>query len=360
MTENPRITPPGIPGHASPVPMFSVVIVNYNGGAYLQAALNSLSGQTRRDFEVLLIDNASTDGSAENLDIASLPAFSLLAETENHGFARGTNLGARRAKGEWIVCLNPDAVAAPDFLDRIADGIHRHPDVGMFASAQYSLDDPTLLDGAGDAYLIFGIPWRGGFERPASEMPEEGECFSPCGAGAVFRRDLFLAHDGFDEEFFCYCEDVDLGFRLRLMGETCIFLPHAVIHHFGGGLSGRASDFTIYHGTRNRIWTYTKDMPGLILWLTLPGHLALSLYLLVRGMMSGRGGVAWRGMRDGFKDDARMRRKGCETRRQSRVALWRLSRTMAWNPWWMSQHRVHVRKLPGNTLVSAPSAREVL
>ncbi|WP_321491139.1 glycosyltransferase family 2 protein [uncultured Hyphomonas sp.] len=360
MTENPRTNPAGTPGNASPDPVFSVVIVNYNGGAYVQAALDSLGGQTRRDFEVLLVDNASTDGSVDNPDVADLPAFTLMAETENHGYARGTNLGARRAKGEWIVCLNPDAVADPDFLDKIADGIRRHPGVGMFASAQYNLEDPSLLDGAGDAYLIFGIPWRGGFLRPATEMPEEGECFSPCGAGAVFRRELFLAHGGFDEEFFCYCEDVDLGFRLRLAGDTCIFLPRAVIHHVGGGLSGRASDFSIYHGTRNRVWTYAKDMPGPILWLTLPGHITLSLYLLMRGAMVGRVRETWRGMRDGLKDAARMRRKGQETRRSSRVPLWRLARTMAWNPWRMSQHRVHVRKLSGNGPVSSPSASEAL
>nr|WP_321361171.1 glycosyltransferase family 2 protein [uncultured Hyphomonas sp.] len=360
MTENPRITATEQPGQTSPAPMFSVVIVNYNGGAYVQAALDSLRGQTRQDFEVLLVDNASSDGSADNLDVSGLPEFTLLAETENHGYARGTNLGALRAKGEWIVCLNPDAVADPDFLDKIADGIARHPGVNMFASAQYNLENPNLLDGAGDAYLIFGIPWRGGFSRPASEMPGEGECFSPCGAGAVFRRELFLTHGGFDEEFFCYCEDVDLGFRLRLAGETCLFLPRAVIHHVGGGLAGRASDFSIYHGTRNRIWTYAKDMPGPILWLTLPGHLTLSLYLLVRSAMTGRVRETWRGMRDGFRDARRMRRKGRDIRRKSRVPLWHLARTMAWNPWRMSQLRVHVRKLPDNSSVSSPNAPKAL
>ena len=94
MTENPRIPAAEQPGQATPAPMFSVVIVNYNGGAYVQAALDSLRSQTRRDFEVLLIDNASTDGSADDIYVSGLPAFTLLAETENHGYARGTNLGA--------------------------------------------------------------------------------------------------------------------------------------------------------------------------------------------------------------------------------------------------------------------------
>ena len=135
---------------------------------------------------------------------------------------------------------------------KIKDGIERFPDTKMFACAQYSLDEPSLMDGAGDCYHIFGIPWRGGYGRPVEEMPEEGECFSPCGASAVFHRQTFLDVEGFDESFFCYCEDVDLGFRLRLMGHRCIFLPQAMIHHAGSALSNKVGDFALYHGTRNR------------------------------------------------------------------------------------------------------------
>ncbi|MCA8902478.1 MAG: glycosyltransferase family 2 protein, partial [Hyphomonas sp.] len=232
----------------SRAPAFSVLIVNYNGGAYVQDALDSLSRQTCRDFEVILIDNGSVDGSVDQLDTAGLPAFTLLAETENHGYAGGMNLGAAKARGDWLVCLNPDAVADATWLNQIAAGIARHPGTHVFTSAQFDLSDPDVLDGAGDAYLIFGMPWRGGFGRPASELPGEGECFSPCGAGAVFQRQLYSEHGGLDEDFFCFCEDVDLGFRLRLAGETCTFLPRAVIHHVGGGLSGRASEFSLYHG----------------------------------------------------------------------------------------------------------------
>ena len=214
----------------------------------------------------------------------------------------------------------------------------------MFASAQFSLSDPALLDGAGDAYLIFGMPWRGGFGRSASELPREGECFSPCGAGAVFHRQTFLDHGGMDESFFCFCEDVDIGFRLRLSGFNCIFLPDAVIHHVGGGLSGRASDFAIYHGTRNRIWTYVKNMPALIYAVTLPGHVVLSLYLLTRAGMTGRLRPTWRGMRDGARHAFRKRQEG-KPARQKVPSLWPLARAMAWNPFRMSQRRVHVREL---------------
>jgi GT2 family glycosyltransferase len=324
-------------------PEFSVLIVNYNGGDFVQRALDSLAVQTRRDFEVILVDNASSDGSAEGLDTSELPAFRLMAEAENHGFARANNLAAEVATGRWLVFLNPDAMAGPDWLEKISEGMTRYPAVRMFASAQLDLLDKTRLDGAGDAYLIFGIPWRGGFGRPASELPGEGECFSPCGAGAAFDRETFREHGGFDEQFFCFCEDVDLGFRLRLAGETCVFLPEAVIHHVGGGLSGRASDFAIYHGARNRVWTYFKNMPLPLLVLTLPGHVVLSVYILARGLMTGRVRQTWRGMRDGVRGlPALQARPGARQPRS--VSLWQLARSMAWNPFRMSQRKVHVRE----------------
>ena len=306
-------------------PVFSVLIVNYNGGAYVQDALDSLAAQTRRDFEVILLDNASTDGSISDLETSGLPRFTLMAETENHGYARGMNLAAARAEGQWLVGLNPDALANPDWLNAIMSGIARYPGTAMFASAQFALEDPETLDGAGDAYLIFGMPWRGGFGRPASELPGEGECF-----------------------------------RLRLAGETCMFLPDAVIHHVGGGITGRTSDFSTYHGCRNRVWTYAKDMPSVLFWLTLPGHVGLSLYLLMRGVMTGRVRQSWRGMRDGLKGAAGMRKSGQALRRARKVALWDLARAMAWNPFRMSKRRVHVRELEKSARFSGSSASEAL
>lgn len=326
-------------------PLFSVIIVNFNGGPMVQKALHSLGAQTLRDFEVFLVDNASSDHSIDALEISGLPAFTLMAEAHNHGFARANNLAALQARGEWLVLLNPDAHAEPDWLDAIARAIQRHPDVRMFASLQRDAMMPELLDGAGDAYLVFGFPWRGGFGRSARELPGEGECFSPCGAGAVFAREHFLRHGGFDERYFCYCEDVDLGFRMRLAGERCLFIPAAVIHHVGGGLSGRQSAFATFHGTRNRLWTYMKNMPAALLWLTMPGHLLLVGYLLARGAMTPRGAPMWRGVKAGLAGlpEIWAARKAAPARRAS---LWALARAMAWNPLRMSQRKVHVRPLP--------------
>lgn len=327
------------------MPKLSVIIINYNGHAFLPAALEALNKQTFTDFEVIVLDNNSPDKSGAGLDLSAFPQSKLILEAHNHGYAKGNNLAIEQASGEWIVLLNPDTVATPDFLEKLVTASDQYSSVNAFCACQYLMEPKGHLDGVGDAYLVFGFPWRGGFGHPENLRPDTGAVFSPCGAGAMIRRDTFLSHGGFDTRFFMYCEDVDLGFRMRLAGETCVYVSDAIIHHAGSGISGRYSDNTIYHGTRNRIWTYAKNMPTALFLLTLPGHLTLSAYLLIRAMMTGRGAPTWRGMRDGFRGAWRMRRSKEFRWTQPRIGIWKLARTMAWNPWKMSKRLPHVQPI---------------
>lgn len=346
---------------STPAPTFSVIIVNYNGGDFVQGALTSLAAQTRRDFEVILVDNASSDGSVDHLDTTGLPAFTLMAETENHGFARGNNLGAARASGTWLALLNPDAEAHPDWLDRIAAGASRHPGVSSFASLQLAMGREGIMDGAGDNYLAFGIPWRGGYGRPSTDIPVEGECFSPCGAGAIYHRDTFMAAGGFDERLFCFCEDVDLGFRLRLQGETCIFLPDAVIDHYGGGTSNKVSGFAVRYGTRNRLWVYLKNMPLPLLLLTLPGHIALTAAILLRGLMTGRARDAASGLVAAMKDLGPVLADRRRIQAARTATLGAVMASFVWNPLRMLGRGVAVRAISSPrrdpSPVASPSRR---
>lgn len=328
-------------------PKVSVLLVNYNGGGYVSAVLGSLARQTCRDFEVILVDNASSDGSVDNLTIEGIPRFCLVRSRENLGFAGGNNLAASHASGCWLALLNMDAEAAPDWLERFIEGTENHPDKVVFASAQYTDENQTTIDGAGDAYLIFGFPWRGGYQRSAAEMPSEDSlCFSPCGAGAFFSKTVFEEHGGFDERLFCYCEDVDLGYRLQLAGHDCVLLPAAKIFHSGGKLSGKINEFANFHGIRNRIWVFAKNTPTIWLPLLLPGHIVLSVYLLVRAAMTGRFSVTSRAMWAGLKGSIWIRtRTPWSPPRARSVSLWRLSRSMSWNPFRMSGLQVHIRKL---------------
>lgn len=321
--------------------LFSVIIVNFNGGGYLAAAVESLKCQSLNNFELILVDNASTDGSADSLDLSCFKQVHFVKNSENLGFAGANNQAAKLAQGRWLALLNPDATAAPDWLEQLHHASNQHPRCRVFASTQYSLHEDDILDGTGDSYLIIGVPWRGGYGHPVSVLPETGHCFSPCGAAAMYDRDLFLRIGGFDERFFCYCEDVDIGFRLQLAGEPCLFVREAAIYHAGSAISGRYSYFSAYHGTRNRIWTYFKNMPAILLLLTVPAHFVVSIYLIGRSVFTGSFKATARGTWDGLIGLPQILNDGRWRTHRRRVSLWRLSRTMAWNPLRMNRRLPH-------------------
>ncbi len=272
-------------------PKVTVIIVNWNGERFLDRCLSALQAQTVAPHEIILVDNASSDAS---LDIVRrFPSVRLLAQNENLGFARGNNLAieAAAAESEWIALLNPDAFVEPHWLEALLSATHDYSDFDVFGSKLVNAADPAVLDGAGDAYHISGLVWRMGHGAAVSSFSEQvREVFSPCAAAALYRRSALLEVGGFDEVFFCYVEDVDLGFRLRLAGYRCLYVPSSVAHHVGSGTTGgQHSDFAVYHGHRNLVWTYVKDMPGVLFWVFLPLHLAMNLVVLVVFTLRGQG-----------------------------------------------------------------------
>ena len=260
----------------------AVLIVNWNAGAYLPSALSAVAQQSRPADRIVVVDNASTDGSREA--IAGLPGVELIALDENVGFAAGNNIGAAAAADcDWLAFLNPDAFPQPEWLERLMRAVEEHPGITMFASELRLASDPSKLDGAGDAYHVSGLPWRiahGELAPPNDAAPQE--VFSPCGAAALVHRETFNEANGFDPTFFCYLEDVDLAFRLRLLGHRCLYVPGAVVHHVGSGTTGIRSAFAIYHGHRNLVWTWVKNMPGWRMWVYAPQHILLTLVSLFR------------------------------------------------------------------------------
>ncbi|MGB3625710.1 MAG: glycosyltransferase family 2 protein [Henriciella sp.] len=320
----------------------AVIIVSYNSGGYLQSAINHLQHQHRQPDEILIIDNASTDGSIDRLNLSELPQARLICLPENTGFAKANNIAALETQCDWLALLNPDTEARAGWLEQLLAAHLRHADASIFTTAQLDAVNSSILDGAGDAYSVVGIPWRGGFGRPASEMPEEGECFSPCGASMMIRRDLFLEVGGFDETFFCYCEDVDLGFRLRLRDERCIFVPSAVVHHHGSAITGRYSDFTIRLGTRNRLRTYLQNMPPTALALTLPGHVLATLYLYLRAIGKPYAKAMRIGLFEALGDIGGIWKRRKEIQATRTVSSWQIMQKMSWNPLQLSRRKTHV------------------
>jgi GT2 family glycosyltransferase len=325
--------------------MLSVIIVSYQSGPTLERCLAALRTQTFTDFEILLVDNASSDG-APQAAVAADRTLRFLEPRANLGFAAGNNLAAREAKGRWLVLLNPDAYARPDWLEALVAGTARHPDVRCFTSLQMVADAQDLMDGAGDVMTSAGIPFRGGYRRRLPANLPEGEVFSACGAATLIDRDLFLGLGGFDERFFCYCEDVDLGYRLRLAGEATLLLPAAVVEHVGSASTGVRSDFAVFHGSRNRIWTFVKNTPPLLLWLTTPLHVAVTFGLLLLHARRGDAGPVIRGIRAAFQREALA--PILASRRQLQAARkagsWDILRAMAIDPVAFFGRRIVIRR----------------
>lgn len=313
------------------MPHLSVIIVNFNSGDRLVRCLDRLAGQTYCDFETIVFDNASHDDSIARAKGAAGRARYILNAT-NIGFAAGNNRAVESASGEWLVFLNPDAYAHADWLQNLVNAAARHSDTDAFGSTQLNAADPRKLDGAGDVFHIAGVGYRGGFGRPSSDLPPEGECFAPCAAAAMYRAETFRRLGGFDERFFCYGEDVDLGFRLRLAGGRAVQVKDAVVEHEGSGVTGRHSDFTIYHGHRNRIFLWWKNMPWPLLLLSAPLNLVLTIYLLLRFLFAGGARAYAKGVADALRGVRKFSADRARLQRGRRASIGELARVIAWSP----------------------------
>lgn len=313
----------------SPAPLVVVIVVNFNGGPMLGACLASLERQTFRDFQVIVVDNASTDGSTDQLT-ERFPRVHAIRSAVNLGFAAGNNLAIRQAgPSQWVALLNPDAVAQDQWLEQMVRAASEYPDFAMFGSRMLADPEGQRLDGVGDAYHVSGLPWRVGHGKAAAGAYQEArEIFAPCAAAALYRRDLIEATGGFDEDFFCYVEDVDLGFRARLLGYRALYVPGAVVVHEGSGVVGKHSDFQLYHGHRNLTWAFVRDMPGPLLAAYLPAHLLMTLATLLIFAIRGRFDVLWRAKQDAMRGLPRAIGKRGPTQATRTVSSWQLRSIM--------------------------------
>ncbi len=330
----------------NPAPKVSVLVVAYESGPLLADCLAAIRSQTFADHEVILVDNASSDGAPQAVALR-FPDVRQIAAGANLGFAAGNNLAARNAQGQWLALINPDALAKPDWLERLMAATQAFPQVGCFTSRQLLADGSGRLDGLGDVMSVCGFPYRGGYGHPDPGPLPPGEVFSACGGAMLISRQLFEAMGGFDERLFCYGEDVDLGFRLRLAGRSTLLIPDAIVHHHGGTASGGPrSDFAVFHGTRNRLWVYIKDTPPVLFWLSLPLHILATVTLFARHAMRGEFAAPWRGLVAGIKgiDLALAARREAQATRK--VGSWEIAKAMAWNPLDLLLRRAVIRPWP--------------
>jgi len=281
-------------------PLISLIIVCWNSGKYLSRCLESLSLQTFKNFEILIVDNGSEDKSTVDL-AEKYPQLDLRVKylPGNIGFTAANNLGAKLAQGKWLVLLNADAFPEQDWLAELILASDEQPDCASFSSRQLVAANPSILDGAGDAYHVSGLAWRIGLGYPSHQYGlNSSEIFSACAAAAMYLRQAFLDVNGFDEDFFSYFEDVDLGFRLQLKGYRCLYVPQAVVHHIGSATFGERSDFAFYHSHRNMIWTFVKNMPLKLFWFHLSEHIIANVIYLLYYALRGRGRILFLAKRD--------------------------------------------------------------
>jgi len=319
----------------------AVLIVAYRSRATMGRVLEALERQTVKPREVAVLENGSPAG--ERLEAADMPASVRFVEsTENLGFAAGNNLLARDVKARWLILLNPDAFPEADWLEELFRAAERWPHAALFGCTQWADGAPGVLDGCGDVYHFTGLPYRSGYGRRI-EPPQEGEVFAPCGAAAMIRRDVFEALGGFDEDYFCYVEDVDLAARARLAGHVCIQAAAAQVRHMGYASSARRSVFASYHGARNRFWTFFKVTPAPLLWLLAPVHIAITGLMWLSAARFGQFVLFGRAMRDALKSWPRLmeKRRAAQDARTVSALSW--ARMLAWNPLRLLTRAPHVR-----------------
>ena len=270
-------------------PKVSILIVNYNGKKWLQGCLDSLFAQTCQDFEIILVDNASSDDSVEFVN-AGYPDVRIISNTENLGFAGGNNAGIKEAKGLFVLLMNNDTVTEPDYLERFLEAFYEIPSLGAASSKIVLMDDRNKLDLCGAYWTDMTFLYLYGFHKQASaeQYNRSQPVFSNQGVSMLIRKDVLDEVGFFDEDFWCYYEETDLCHRIWLAGYECWYYPQAVIYHaVGETSSGFENSFIQYHNIKNMLMSFIKNFEAKTLLRVVPlfitSNLLLSLVWLLQG-----------------------------------------------------------------------------
>lgn len=267
-------------------PLISVLIVNYNGRALLEECFRSLERQTFRDFETVMVDNASRDGSIEFVREA-FPWVRVVASEENLGFGGGNNLGYRHCAGKFIYFLNNDVEADPEALGELARAIEDNPGIGIFQSFLIQHRDRTKADSAGDTLYTCGKGCTF-VNYPVSVFSSPRLITSACGGAALFSRAVLEKIGLFDADYFLNYEDLDLSFRAQHAGEKILFVPSSRIYHYGGiSQGGRTSYTSLFYAERNFGLFVLKNFPAGFLVRFIPGFLFVKAWGLLKAVWSG-------------------------------------------------------------------------
>lgn len=313
--------------------LLSIIIVNWNGKNWLKECLNSLSNQSFKDFEIIIVDNGSTDGSVEFIR-SQYPECRLISNNFNKGFARGNNQGIKIAKGKYIVLLNNDAQADPNWLSELVTVAEEDPSIGMVASKIYLYGYQKAIDNVGHLIYLDGLNrGKGRLEIDHGQYDKKEEALFPSGCAALYRKEMLDEIGLFDEDFFAYGDDTDIGLKAKLAGWKCVYAPRAIVYHRYSQSSGAYSPLKAFYVERNRIWISVKYFPLSILLIS-PFFTFLRLLLQAYGVFSGQGAagkfsqkyspfllliILWKAYFSAIKGLPQMWRKRSEIKKITRV-----------------------------------------
>lgn len=242
----------------------SVIIPNFNGEKFLKPCLDALLRQSMDDFDIIVVDDGSSDGSVKLLKDKYADRIELVEMGRNTGFCGAVNAGVKAAKSEFVILLNNDTVADERFVEELTAAIERRPRAFSINACMLTVQNPEILDGAGDLYNAFGWASARGKGKRADKFAKEKKIFSACGGASIYRRELFVKLGMLDENHFAYLEDLDLGYRARIQGYENWYTPSAGVLHVGSGTSGsRYNEFKVRLSARNNVYVVYKNMPVL-------------------------------------------------------------------------------------------------
>lgn len=265
----------------------TVVIPNYNGKHFLKDCLDSLAKQKYRDFETLIVDNASTDGSIEFIE-QNYKNVTLMKLDKNYGFCGGVNIGIKASKTEYVLLLNNDTEVDENFVGNMVKAIDKSPKIFSVSSRMVNFYTRDIMDDAGDTYNLLGYGAQRGVGQPIKRFDKPAKVFSACGGAAIYRKSVFEEMGYFDENHFAYLEDIDVGYRAKTRGYINTYEPKAIVYHVGSGTTGsKYNSFKVKMAARNNIYVIYKNMPLLQLIINLPtliiGYIVKMLFFARKG-----------------------------------------------------------------------------
>ncbi|MCR5527178.1 MAG: glycosyltransferase family 2 protein [Lachnospiraceae bacterium] len=248
----------------------TVIIPNYKGKDVIRTCLDSLKNQEFKDFDTIVVDNFSNDGSLEIVE-KEYPSVRLIKLEQNFGFSRAVNEGIRASKTPYVLLLNNDIRTDHEMIGKLYDTIRESDKIFSVSAKMLQMDHPEKIDGAGDYYSAWGWAYARGKDKSAERYNRPCDVFSACAGAAIYRRSILDEIGWFDEFHFAYLEDIDIGYRARIMGYRNVYEPEAVVWHKGSGATGsRHNDFKVRISARNNMYVVMKNMPTLQIIINLP------------------------------------------------------------------------------------------